>query len=170
MRPPAHDGFRHEAVLYGSDADLVTQVAPFLDGHAAGDALVLGLTPAQHRVLGPLVADEPGVRLLEPSHYGHPVGAARRSVELFGRLVDEGAARVRVIGAVPADPETWLLGRRTRKAARLGLDVDDVERKVALRDEARAKKDWKEADRLRAELSSIGVLVRDGVDRSTWTL
>ncbi|MFY0536643.1 hypothetical protein [Nannocystis pusilla] len=48
-----------------------------------------------------------------------------------------------MLGLFAADPETWLLGRRARKAARLGLDVDDVERKVALRDEARAKKTGK---------------------------
>ncbi|MCY1010675.1 hypothetical protein OV079_34945 [Nannocystis pusilla] len=105
-------------------------------------------------------------RLLEAKKKG---AAAGRTATLRRFLADFPAVS-RMLGLFAADPETWLLGRRARKAARLGLDVDDVERKVALRDEARAKKDWKEADRLRAELSSIGVLVRDGVDRSTWTL
>ncbi|WP_096333696.1 cysteine--tRNA ligase [Nannocystis exedens] len=105
-------------------------------------------------------------RLLEAKKKG---AAAGRTATLRRFLADFPAVS-RMLGLFAADPEAWLLERRARKAARLGLDVDDVERKVALRDEARAKKDWKEADRLRAELSSIGVLVRDGVDRSTWTL
>jgi len=97
-------------------------------------------------------------------------GAAPGRAATLRRFLADFAAVSRMLGLFAADPEAYLLGRRSRKAARLGLDVAEVERKVALREQARAKKDWKEADRLRAELGSIGVLVRDGADGSTWTL
>ncbi|HEY8379525.1 MAG TPA: cysteine--tRNA ligase [Nannocystis sp.] len=86
------------------------------------------------------------------------------------RFLADFAAISRMLGLFAADPEAYLLARRARKAARLGIDVAEVERKVALRDQARAKKDWKEADRLRAELGSIGVTIRDSAEGSTWTL
>jgi cysteinyl-tRNA synthetase len=86
------------------------------------------------------------------------------------RFLADFPAISRALGLFAAEPEAFLLGRRARKAARLRLDVAAVERLVALRDEARGKKDWKEADRLRAELSSMGVTVRDGTERSSWTL
>jgi cysteinyl-tRNA synthetase len=96
--------------------------------------------------------------------------AASGRTATLRRFLADFPAVARMLGMFEADPEAWLLGRRARKAARLGLDVAEVERQVALREEARAKKDWKEADRLRAELGSIGVIVRDGTEGSTWTL
>lgn len=86
------------------------------------------------------------------------------------RFVADFPAIARTLGLFLADPETYLLTRRARKAARLRLDVAEVERLLALRDDARAKKDWKEADRLRGELGSMGVTVRDGAEGSSWTL
>ena len=49
-------------------------------------------------------------------------------------------------------------------------DVAEVERLLRTREEARAKKDWKEADRLRAELGLLGVTLQDTAEGSTWTL
>ena len=95
--------------------------------------------------------------------------AAARTATLQ-RFVADFPAISRVLGQFAADPEKYLLARRARKAARLNLDVAAVERLLAARDEARAKKDWKEADRLRAELGSLGVTVRDGAEGSSWTL
>ena len=37
-------------------------------------------------------------------------------------------------------------------------------------EEARKKRDWQEADRLRAELGQIGVLIEDTRDGTTWKL
>lgn len=76
----------------------------------------------------------------------------------------------RHLGLFSADPATWLGQRRDRKAARLRIDVPEVERLLQMRDAARAKKDWKEADRLRAELGLRGVTLQDSAEGSTWTL
>jgi len=98
-----------------------------------------------------------------------PADAPARAASISRFLADFTAVS-RVLGLFGADPDAYLLGRRARKAARLRLDVAAVERLLRLRDEARSKKDWKEADRLRAELGSMGVTVRDGAEGSSWTL
>ncbi len=74
------------------------------------------------------------------------------------------------LGLFADDPAGYLRERRDRKAARLRLDVAEVERLLRMREAARAKKDWKEADRLRAELGLLGVTLQDGAEGSTWNL
>jgi cysteinyl-tRNA synthetase len=76
----------------------------------------------------------------------------------------------RYLGLFAEDPALYLRERRDRKAARLRLDVAEVERLLRMREEARTKKDWKEADRLRAELGLLGVTLQDSAEGSTWTL
>ncbi len=76
----------------------------------------------------------------------------------------------RYLGLFAEDPALYLRERRDRKAARLCLDVAEVERLLRMREDARAKKDWKEADRLRAELGLLGVTLQDSAEGSTWTL
>ena len=76
----------------------------------------------------------------------------------------------RYLGLFAEDPTQYLRERRDRKAARLRLDVVEVERLLQMREAARVKKDWKEADRLRAELGLLGVTLQDTGEGSTWTL
>ncbi len=75
-----------------------------------------------------------------------------------------------VLGCFGQDPTAYLLARRDLKAARIGLDVARVEASLVAREAARAAKDWAEADRLRDELTAMGVGVKDGVAGSVWTL
>jgi cysteinyl-tRNA synthetase len=59
-----------------------------------------------------------------------------------------------VAGAAPAeDPEF----------------IARVESLLAARTAARAAKDWPESDRVRAELTALGVAVKDGADGATWS-
>jgi cysteinyl-tRNA synthetase len=86
------------------------------------------------------------------------------------RFLADMAVVSRHLGLFSADPAAYLRERRDRKAARLRVDVAEVERLLQMRDVARAKKDWKEADRLRAELGLRGVTLQDSAEGSTWTL
>jgi cysteinyl-tRNA synthetase len=67
-----------------------------------------------------------------------------------------------VLGVLQADPDAWFQGS----------DDEDlksrIEALVAARDEARRDKDWAEADRLRAELTALGVEIMDGPGGATW--
>jgi cysteinyl-tRNA synthetase len=44
-----------------------------------------------------------------------------------------------------------------------------VETLLAARTAARTAKDWPESDRVRAELTALGVAVKDGADGATWS-
>jgi len=94
--------------------------------------------------------------------------AARRPT--LTRFLADMRAVSQYLGLFAEDPAAYLRQRRDRKAARQRLDVAEVERLLRMREEARAKKDWKEADRLRAELGLLGVTPQDTAEGSTWTL
>ncbi|MDR1546960.1 MAG: cysteine--tRNA ligase [Deltaproteobacteria bacterium] len=49
-----------------------------------------------------------------------------------------------------------------------GPSREDIERLVAARNEARANKDWPEADRLRQELTGLGVALEDKAGQTVW--
>ncbi len=71
---------------------------------------------------------------------------------------------------VPAD-----LAERIGRALGEEVSLDGVtgqeavERVVALRTAARARKDWAASDRLRDALAECGILIKDGRDGTTWT-
>ncbi len=46
--------------------------------------------------------------------------------------------------------------------------IAEIERLVAVRDEARKRRDWAESDRLRDELAALGVTIKDGKAGATW--
>ena len=69
-----------------------------------------------------------------------------------------------LMGFLQADPETWFQG---------GADddlKDKVEALLAERIAARSAKDWPTADRIRAELDALDVVVMDNPDGATWRL
>ena len=70
-----------------------------------------------------------------------------------------------VLGILQSDPEVYLQAGTVQQA---GLSAEEVERLIAARKAARSAKDWKEADRLRAELDTAGIVIEDGVDGTTW--
>jgi cysteinyl-tRNA synthetase len=69
-----------------------------------------------------------------------------------------------VLGVLQQEPQAWFQG---------GADVAltaKIDALVAARDAARRDKNWPEADRLRAELSSLNVEVMDGPAGATWRI
>ena len=69
-----------------------------------------------------------------------------------------------VLGLLDADPDAWLRG----ESAGAGPDDDEIEAMIAKRTEARARKDWAEADRLRDELAAAGIVLEDGARGTVW--
>ena len=67
-----------------------------------------------------------------------------------------------MLGFLQADPEAWF-GGGVDDATRTRIDA-----LVAARVEARTTKDWAAADRIRAELTDLGVEVMDSKDGATW--
>jgi cysteinyl-tRNA synthetase len=48
------------------------------------------------------------------------------------------------------------------------IDSAGIQALIAKRTEARASKDWKEADRIRDELAAMGIVIKDSKDGTTW--
>ena len=69
-----------------------------------------------------------------------------------------------LLGFLQSDPDAWFQG---------GADEEltaRVEALITARAEARKAKDWPAADRIRAELTELGVEVMDGPQGATWRL
>jgi len=67
-----------------------------------------------------------------------------------------------VLGLFQERPEQVLKGTEDRPAQ----DLEEIRKKIALRSEARKRKDWAEADRIRKELADQGVILKDLPDGS----
>jgi cysteinyl-tRNA synthetase len=68
----------------------------------------------------------------------------------------------RLLGLLSADPAQWLKGDVA------SVDAAQVEALIAARAAARTAKNWAEADRVRAEIAALGVILEDGASGTTW--
>ncbi len=67
-----------------------------------------------------------------------------------------------ILGIMQQDPDAWFSE---------GVDdnlAEKVEALIAAREKARAEKNWAEADRIRDELTALGVILEDGPSGTTW--
>ncbi|MDB5871062.1 MAG: cysS [Ramlibacter sp.] len=100
-----------------------------------------------------------------------------KSVELAGLLKALGGC----LGLLQGEPKAWLQGRRVIElsahavaTARITADLTvtygpaHIEQLIVLRNEARARKDFGEADRIRDELMAQGVVLKDSPTGTTW--
>ena len=94
------------------------------------------------------------------------------------RLKSELLAACRLLGIGRSDPEDWLKRRPEPhfvdpKPGILGLGgqpvtVDEIDRLVAARNQARRDKDFATADRIRDQLAEQGVVLEDGPEGTKW--
>lgn len=77
------------------------------------------------------------------------------------RIKGEILAAGKLIGLLQQEPESWFRSGNDDEAA----EIDSL---VKARVEARANKDWAEADRIRDELTARNIVVEDGVQGSIW--
>ncbi|HEB99808.1 MAG TPA: cysteine--tRNA ligase [Thiotrichales bacterium] len=68
-----------------------------------------------------------------------------------------------VLGLLQDDPEVYL-----RRGDTGGPGEEEIERLIEARNQARARKDWAESDRIRDELKARGILLEDGPQGTTW--
>ena len=66
-----------------------------------------------------------------------------------------------LLGLMNSSVDEWL------KPRSILMEVAEVEEKLAARLAARAAKNWKESDRIRDELASMGVALKDNKDGTT---
>jgi cysteinyl-tRNA synthetase len=81
------------------------------------------------------------------------------------------AASLRLLGFLSESAAAW----KGRKQQASGIDPRQIDRLLAERAAARARKDFKESDRIRDELAAMGVVIKDGKDAdgkplTTWEI
>jgi cysteinyl-tRNA synthetase len=110
-----------------------------------------------YRAAGEAKAGEidPGVVEALSDDLNTPLAMAR-----LGALSDAGAvkASAQLLGLLTMSADEWFRGG----------EGGDVQARIAARAEAKARRDFAEADRIRAELADEGVLLEDGPGGTTW--
>jgi cysteinyl-tRNA synthetase len=89
-----------------------------------------------------------------------------RSRATAGDEKDRGqfAASLRLLGFLLESSAVWA----DRKQQAKGIDAAKVQGLISDRTAARARKDFKESDRIRDELAAMGVLIKDSKEGTTW--
>ena len=70
-----------------------------------------------------------------------------------------------------ASLDSFPKARRSGRAASsrpAGVDAKHIDSLISARTAARARKDFKESDRIRDELAAMGVTIKDSKDGTTW--
>src|SRR3954468_20823023 len=74
------------------------------------------------------------------------------------------AASLRLLGFLSESAERW----NARKQVATGIDPREIDTLISDRAAARARKDFKESDRIRDQLASMGVVIKDSKEGTTW--
>jgi cysteinyl-tRNA synthetase len=67
-----------------------------------------------------------------------------------------------LLGLLEKDPEAWFVGAGSDD------EVSEIQRLIEARNQARAARDFAEADRIRDELAAKGIVLEDGSGGTTW--
>ena len=99
-------GYRHEALLYGSDDGLVAGSVPFLrEGLERGSPTVLRIEERLRGLIVEALGDVAGLIVVPEDLSSCPMGAVRGTRRLIGELLQrEDVGEVRMLAAVPHDP------------------------------------------------------------------
>jgi cysteinyl-tRNA synthetase len=153
--------FLETAKAPGQEMEVEGPVAEMLDAFVAHMANDLNSSGA----LGVLSKPLSEVNSLLAS--GKGVNKALRYLTI-ARFVESMKEVAEILGCFGKDPAAWLEQRRDMKAVRIGLDTGKVDELLVQRQSAREEKDWAGADRIREELTELGVTVQDGPTGSVW--
>jgi cysteinyl-tRNA synthetase len=87
-------------------------------------------------------------------------------------LLQKGGEDVRelagIIGLLQQDAVAYIESKKQNLLATLDITVDDIEKMILDRAEARQKKDWAAGDAIRDQLLLHGIELQDGADGTTW--
>src|SRR5664279_246080 len=91
-----------------------------------------------------------------------------RNSATSGNDLDRGhfAASLRLLGFLSESAAAW----EGRKRQASGIDANRIDGLISDRTAARARKDFKESDRIRDQLAAMGVVIKDSREGTTWEL
>ncbi len=75
-----------------------------------------------------------------------------------------------ILGLFQCQPRDYFGDQRQREMSRLRIDENQINRMIRERHEARRQRDWKRADEIRESLASMGIVVEDGPNGTTWRM
>ncbi len=104
------------------------------------------------------------IRMLNKYMDGKPSG--KKAVELIKKADEMLRETGNVLNLFHRTPEEWYRDLMTVKE--IGLTEDGILARINERREARERKDWGEADRIRKELEEKGILLEDRKDVTGW--
>jgi len=90
----------------------------------------------------------------------------RSSASASEQGTKEFAASLRLLGFLSESAADW----KGRKQTASGIDPKQIESLLSDRTAARARKDFKESDRIRDQLAAMGVVIKDSKDGTTWEI
>lgn len=73
-----------------------------------------------------------------------------------------------ILGVFSSDCDEFLEKLKNKKIERKGIDINEIEKLVLARSQARKNKDFKQADEIRDKLLNLGIIVKDTPDGSVW--
>ena len=76
------------------------------------------------------------------------------------------AASLRLLGFLSESAAQW----KARRQQASGIDAKKIDDLISTRTAARARKDFKESDRIRDELAAMGVVIKDSKEGTTWEI
>jgi len=76
------------------------------------------------------------------------------------------AGSLRLLGFLSESAAQW----KGRKQKASGIDTKQIDGLISDRAAARARKDFKESDRIRDELAAMGVVIKDSKEGTTWEI
>jgi cysteinyl-tRNA synthetase len=126
------------------------------DWYAAAADAKPGQPPAS--VIEPLYDDLNTAQTMAALHALRNAASEKSRGELAGSL--------RLLGFLSESAAQW----ESRKQKASGIDASRVNALIADRAAARARKDFKESDRIRDELAAMGVAIKDSKEGTTWEI
>ena len=106
------------------------------------------------------------IRMLNKYMDGKPSGA--RAVSLITKAEEALKETGNVLNLFHRTPEQWYKALMIVKD--IGLTEQDIISRIGRRQDARERKDWAEADRLRKELEEKGIILEDKKDGTAWRI
>ncbi len=75
-----------------------------------------------------------------------------------------------ILGIFYADADELIQDLQNKYIIKLGLNVEEIEQKIADRANAKAKKNYELADKIRSELDEKGIILNDSKEGTTWDI
>jgi cysteinyl-tRNA synthetase len=135
---------------------------------AVGEVEATTIAPSVLDALGDDLNISPAIAELHRLAHPAVAGAAMAGLTRAGQLPAQGIlkASANILGLLTLTGSAW----RAQETKTNEVSASAVDILISARNEARARKDFKESDRIRDELAAMGVVIKDSKEGTTWEI